>query len=145
MTSGTGEVGVRNARLKALAKLANTGVSPFRLGEHKVLLTLVAEVHATSETSDQSRADALFRAFNDVAVAARTSALTFKEPLSNKNEAAQIAAAAELLGLGDEVQFLAIFMEKPSALVDVRRLAHGESQLVVRKLRAASWVGNSKH
>src|SRR5437868_4017402 len=93
-------------QIAALINLMKSGTTSFRLVDHAALLELVT-FDASSE--DQSRADTLLRAFREVGTKARASVLAQSEYPSKTDEAAQIAAAAEVLNLGDDRQFLASF------------------------------------
>src|SRR5262249_30621424 len=63
------------------------------------------------------------------------------QDLSRNNEDAQAAAAAEMLGLGDDQQFSKIFGDNKGALANFLNEANAATEYEKRKLRAVRWVG----
>src|SRR6266511_5382130 len=126
-------------RTEALWKLCKGEVTLISLAKHGVLLTLV------SDSGDESRPDILLRAFKEVARMGRLSVLLPADatPLFSKQEAEQIAAAGEMLGLGDNAQFSMMYGENEQARQYFWESIQGKSRLAVRKLRAVAWEGNT--
>ncbi|GIH06650.1 hypothetical protein Rhe02_47170 [Rhizocola hellebori] len=130
----------RDSRVVALEKLALKGLTRIRLEEFEVLLGLVGDLSQEARSVGKSKADVLHEAFESVAAQARKAALALPGGLTRKSETCQIAAACELLGLGEDRQFSQIFGENENALSNFLEVVGTKPEYEGRKLRAVCWV-----